>query len=220
MIDRRALWIFIAAFFAITSTSIWQLSLLPDWRHMPFGGPGSHNTVSGLVLFAAPASLLLFMVTPFIQWLAAAPETLPSWQRWNGKWVVSWSVFWALFQAFELAHSLGIVSRSNLGTARGGSVMIGIIFMIVGNFTAKSPSLPQRNSSQSDAWRLSRMLRFAGKLFVGLGLAFALGGILLPFEYWQAVFLCLMLAAATAAILYGIKLRHERLVAIAPGRSS
>ena len=43
------------------------------------------------------------------------------------------------------------------------------------------------------------MLRFVGKLFVGLGLAFALGGILLPLEYWQAVFLCLMLAAVTAA---------------------
>jgi len=59
MIDRKALWIFIAAFLAVTGASIWQLNLLPDWRHMPLGGPGSHNTVSGLVLFAAPASLLL-----------------------------------------------------------------------------------------------------------------------------------------------------------------
>jgi hypothetical protein len=220
MIDRKALWIFIAAFLAVTGASIWQLSLLPDWRHMPLGAPHSHNTVSGLLLFTAPASLLSLMVTPFIQWLAAPKETLPSWQRWSGKWVVSWSVFWALIQAFVLAHSLGIVSLSNLGTARGGSVMIGIIFMIVGNFASKAPSLPQCNSSQLDTWRVSRMFRFAGKLFVGLGFAFVLGGILLPLEYWHAVFLCLMLAALTAGIWYSIKLRLERLVAIAPGRSS
>jgi len=219
MIDRRALWIFIAAFIAITGASIWQMSLLPDWRQLPLGGPHGHNIVNGLLMFAAPVSLVLFMVTPFIQWLAAPRESLPSWQRWSGKWVASWSVFWVLFQAFELAQSLGMVSRSTLGTARGGSVMIGIVFMIVGNFTAKTPPLPQRNSSQFDAWRLSRMLRFVGKLFVGLGLAFALGGILLPLEYWQAVFLCLMLAAVTAAIWYSIKLRHERIVAIASGRS-
>jgi hypothetical protein len=169
MIDRRTLWIFTAAFIAITGASIWQLSLLPDWRQLPLSGSHGHNIVNGLLVFAAPVSLLLFMVTPFIQWLAAPRESLPSWQRWSGKWVVSWSVFWVLFQAIELAHSLGMVSRSTLGTARSGSVMIGIIFMIVGNFTAKTPSLSQSNSSQFDAWRLSRMLRFTGKLLVGLG---------------------------------------------------
>jgi hypothetical protein len=220
MIDRKALWIFIAAFLAITGASIWQLSLLPDSRHMLLGGPNSHNIVSGLLLFAAPVSLLSFMVTPFIQWLAAPEETLPSWRRWSGKWIVSWSVFWALIQAFILARSLGIVSLSNLDTARGGSVMIGIIFMILGNFAPKAPAQSQSNSSQLDTWRVSRMLRFAGKLFVGLGLAFVLGGILLPLEYWQPVFLCLMLAALMAGIGYSIKLRHERLVAIAHGRSS
>jgi len=220
MIDRNALWIFIAAFLAVTGAAIWQLSLLPDWRHMPLGGPHSRITVSGLLLFAAPVSLLSFLVAPFIQWLAAPAEALPSWRRWSGKWIVSWSVFWVLIQGFQLAHSLGMVSPSNLSTARGGSVMIGIIFMIVGNLTPKTPSLPQSNSSQLDAWRLSRMLRFTGKVFVALGLAFVLGGLLLPLEYWQAVFLCLMLAAVAAAIWYSIKLRHERLVAVAPGRST
>jgi hypothetical protein len=206
MIDRKSLWIFIAAILVVTGASFWQLSLLPG------------HTVSSLLVFAAPTALLSFMVAPFIQWLAAPEETLPSWQRWSGKWVVSWSVFFVLYQAFEIAHSLGMVSLSNLGTARGGSVMIGIIFLIVGNFLPKAPSLPGSNSSQLDAWRLSRMFRFTGKLFVGLGLAFILGGILLPFEYWQPVFLCLMLAAVTAGIWYSIKLRHERLVAIAPSR--
>jgi len=55
---------------------------------------------------------------------------------------------------------------------------------------------------------------------VSLGLAFVLGGILLPLEYWNPVFLSLMLAAVTAAIWYSIKLRHERPVAIASRRSS
>jgi len=218
MIARKALWIFIVTFLAMTGASIWQLSVLPDWRHMPLGGPNSHNMVRALLLFTAPFGLLSSMVTPLIHRLAVPHETLPSWRRWNGKWIVSWCVFWALFQMFELAHSFGIVSLSNLGTARGGSVMIGIIFMIVGNFTPKAPS--QSDSSQLDTWRVSRMLRFAGKLLVGLGLAFVLGGMLLPLEYWQPVFLCLMLAALTAGILYSIKLRHERLVAIALGRSS
>ena len=124
-------------------------------------------------------------------------------------------MFWVLFQAFTLAHSLGLASLSNLGTARGGSVMIGVIFMIVGNITPKTPSLSQRNGSQLDSWRLNRIYRFIGKLLVSLGVAFVLGGILLPLEYWQPVFLCLMLAALTAGIWYSIKLRHERSLAIA-----
>jgi hypothetical protein len=210
MIDRKALWIFIAIFLAMTGASVWQLSLLPDWRHIPLGGPGSHNTVSGLILFAAPASLLLFMVSPFMQWLALPKESLPSLRRWSGKWIVSTSVFVALLQAFVLARSLGLVSPSNLGVARGGSVMIGVMFLIFGNIAPKVPVPPQRNSFQLDSWKVSRMLRFGGKLFVGLGLAFVLGGILFPLEYWESVFGSLMLTALAAGIWYSIKLRHER----------
>jgi hypothetical protein len=210
MIDRKALWIYIAVILAMTGATIWQLSLLPDWRHMPLGGPGSHNTVSGLVLFAAPVSLLLFMVSPFIQWLSLPRETLPSLRRWSGKWIVSMSVLMALLQAFVLARSLGMVSPSGLGTARGGSVMIGIMFIIIGNIAPKMPVPPQRNSFQPDPWTVSRRLRFGGKLFVGLGLVFVLGGILLPIEYWEPVFGSLMLTALAAGIWYSIKLRHER----------
>jgi hypothetical protein len=220
MIDRRALWIFITAFLAMIGASTWQLCLLPDWRHMPLGGPHSHNIVSALILFTAPASLLSFMLAPFIQWLTAPKEILPSWRRWSGKWIVSWSVFWVVIQAFQLAHALDIVSVSNLDTARGGLVMIGLTFMIAGNFVAKTPSPPQGNSSLLDTWRVSRKLRFAGKLLVSLGLAFVLGGILLPLEYWNPIFLSLMLAAMTAAVWYSIKLRHERAVEIAPRPSS
>ena len=210
MIDRKALWIFIAVILAMTGATIWQLSLLPDWRHMPLGGPGSHHTASGLVLFAAPASLLLFWVSPFIQWLTLPKETLPSLRRWSGKWIVSTSVFMALLQAFVLTRSLGLVSPSNLGMARGGSVMIGVMFMIFGNIAPKVPVPPQRNSFQLDSWKVSRMLRFGGKLFVGLGLAFVLGGILFPLEYWESVFGSLMLTALAAGVWYSIKLRHER----------
>jgi hypothetical protein len=210
MIDRKALWIFIAVFLAMTGATIWQLSLLPDWRHMPLGGPGSHNTVSGLVLFAAPASLLFIWVSPFIQWLALPKETLPSLRRWSGKWIVSMSVFTGMLQAFVLMRSLGLVSPSNLGMARGGSVMIGVMFMIIGNIAPKMPVPPQRNSFQPDSWKVSRMLRFGGKLFVGLGLAFVLGGILFPLEYWESVFGSLMLTALAAGFWYSIKLQHER----------
>ena len=210
MIDRKALWIFIAAFVATTGAAIWQLSLLPDWGQMPLSGPGGRNTVSGLVLFATPASLLLFMVSPFIQWLALPKEALPSLRRWSGKWIVSMSVLMALMQAFVLTRSLGLVSPSGLGMARGGSVMIGIMFMIMGNITPKTPVPSQRNSFELDSWNASRMLRFGGKLFVGLGLAFVLGGILFPPEYWEPVFAPLMLAALAAGIWYSIKLRHER----------
>jgi len=210
MIDRKALWIFIALFLATTGAAIWQLSLLPDWRHMPLGGPGSHNSVSGLVVFATPVSLLLFMLSPFIQWLALPKESLPSLRRWSGKWIVSTSVVMAVLQAFVLARSLGVVSPSGLGIARGGSVMIGIMFMIMGNISPKMPVPPLRSSFEIDSWDASRMLRFGGKLLVGLGLAFVWGGILLPPEYWAQVFGSLMLTALAAGIWYGIKLRHER----------
>ena len=210
MIDRKALWIFVAAFLATTGAAIWQLSLLPDWRQMPLGGPGSHNSVSGLVLFATPVSLLLFMLSPFIQWLALPMESLPSLRRWSGKWIVSTSVVMAVLQVFIVARSMGVVSPSGLGIARGGSVMIGIMFMIMGNIAPKMPVPPRRNSFEIDSWDASRMLRFGGKLFVGLGLVFVLGGVLLPLEYWEPVFGSLMLTALAAGIWYSIKLRHER----------
>jgi hypothetical protein len=43
-----------------------------------------------------------------------------------------------------------------------------------------------------------------------LGLAFVLGGILLPLENWESVFGSLMLTSCAAGIWYGIKLWHER----------
>jgi hypothetical protein len=119
------------------------------------------------------------------------------------------SVFMVLCQAFSLTYSLGIVSPSGLGIARGGSIFIGIMFVIMGNIAPKTPVPPRRNSFELDSWNANRMFRFAGKLFVGLGLGLVLGGILLPFEYWQSVFGSLMLAALAAGIWYRIKLRED-----------
>ena len=57
MIDRKATCrIFAILFLAMTAGSVWRLSLFPDWRL-----PGGHNTISGLYLFALPASLLIMM---------------------------------------------------------------------------------------------------------------------------------------------------------------
>lgn len=208
MIDRKALRISGLILLAMVAATLWRLSLFPDWRHIP---AGNHQTITGLVFFAEPASLLIVMIMPFLlKWLMPDPgESLPSWRRWNGKWILSWGVFFALMQAFILARSLGHFSLSGMVVARAAMVVIGIVFMMMGNAMPKAPSPPPRGSFEFDSWQKSRLLRFAGKLFVGLGLAFVLGGILLPLEYWKPVFACLMLAALAAGIWYGVQLRRE-----------
>lgn len=207
MIDRKSLRIYGLILFAMVAATLWRLSLFPDWRHIPSGSQGS---ISGLILFATPAVLLFMMVVPFLQWLTMPRETLPAWRRWSGKWIVSWSVVFALMQAFLLARSLGLVSPpSGVGTGRLGLVMIGLFLMMTGNAVPKTPSVPPRASFELDPWRQNRLLLFVGKLLFGLGLAFALGGVLLPLEYWRPIFIGLMLTAFAAGIWYGIKLRRE-----------
>jgi hypothetical protein len=208
MMDRKAFQISGIIFLAMIAATVWRLSLFQDWRHIP-NGPGAHHSVSGLFLFAWPASLLMQMAVPLLQWRTWPKETLPSWRRWNGKWIVSWSVLFALLQAFTLAHSLGLVSLSAWAWSRAGLVYIGINFMMMGNITPKAPSRPHRNSFELDPWRQNRMQRFVGKLLFGVGLSFALGGFLLPLELWKPVFFCLMVAALAAGVWYSIKLRHE-----------
>lgn len=206
MIDRKAFRISGLIFLAMIAATLWRLSLFPDWRHIPFG---SHDTVSGLILFAAPASMLFMMAVPFMQWLTSPTETLPSWRRWSGKCIVSWTVFIALLQAVTLSRSLGLVSLPAMGTGRFGLVLIGITLMMVGNAAPKTPSMPQRGSFELDRSQQNRLLRFAGKLLFGVGLSFVLGGMLLPLEYWKPVFLGLMLTALAAGIWYRHKLGSE-----------
>jgi hypothetical protein len=38
MIDRKALWISLLLVVAMVVASLWRLSLLPDWRHVPLDG--------------------------------------------------------------------------------------------------------------------------------------------------------------------------------------
>jgi hypothetical protein len=72
--------------------------------------------------------------------------------------------------------------------------------MVRRNPAGHLPVPPRRNSLEIDSWDASRMLRFGGKLLLGLGLAFVWGGILLPPEYWAQVFGPLMLTALAAGI--------------------
>jgi FtsH-binding integral membrane protein len=72
----------------------------------------------------------------------------------------------------------------------------------------KTPSPPQ-GELELNTWQVNRFQRVVGKLLFGVGLAFALGGVLLPLEYWSPVFLCLTLAAFAAGIWYRVKLRRE-----------
>jgi hypothetical protein len=207
MIDRKALRIFGISLFAMIAATLLRLSLYPDWRQIP---AGSHNTVSGLFLFVPAGNLLFMMTVPFYHWLTSSKETLPARRRWSGQWIVSWSVFAVLMQAFVLARSLGLVSPSGIETARGGLVLIGIILMMTGNAIPKTPLPSHHNSTlELDLWQQSRMLRFTGKVLVGVGLAFALGGLFLPLELWQPIFLCLMLGALAAGIWYHVKLHRE-----------
>jgi hypothetical protein len=190
MIDRRTFRITGLIFLAMIAATVWRLSLLPDWQHVPVGRQGDHHTINGLILFAgAPASLLIMMVLPFIpRLLMSDPEqiSLQSWRRWNGRLIVSYAVIIALLQAFVLARSLGFLSLSAPATARFALIWIGIMVMWIGN---AAPKLQ---------W--NRQLRFVGKLLFGMGLAFIVGSILLPPETWQPAFLCLSLAAFAAAL--------------------
>jgi hypothetical protein len=199
MIDRKPLRIFCLVLFAMIAADFWQLGRLP----------ANHPALAGLVLFALPASLLMQLAVPLIQWLASPRENLPAWRRWSGKWIVSWSVLFALLQVFVLARALGFASLPAWALPRAFLVLVGIMFMILGNAAPKAPSQPQRNSFELDSWQKSRMLRFAGKLMFGLGLAFALGGVALPLQLLRPVFLSLMLTALAAGIWYGVRLRHE-----------
>ena len=206
MIDRKALHIFLLTLAVLLAASLWQLSLLPHPQHVP-PVVHTHKWFIRFAQFTAPAGLLMMMTVSLIQWLTAPKETRPAWQRHGARRIVSWCVFWSLMQAFTLGHTMGLVSQ-NPGP-RFGLVFIGIVFMMTGNGFPKVPSQPQRNGFELDPWRQNRMLRFLGRLFFGLGLAFALGGFLLPIEYWQPVFMSLLLTAFAAGIWYGVRLRHE-----------
>jgi hypothetical protein len=213
MIDRRKLRISGLLLMAMVAATLWRLSLFSDWRHIPLGNPADHHTITGLVFFAAPASLLIAMVMTFLTTLLISnvpEESMPAWSRWNGRWLVTLGALMALVQAVTLIRSFGILPLSAQTVARGVVVFIGIIFMVIGNATPKLPSLTALSGPfRLGPWQENRLLRFVGKLLFGLGLFLATSGILLPPALWSSAFLCLALAAFAAAIWYRIKLRRE-----------
>jgi len=89
-------------------------------------------------------------------------------------------------------------------------VMIGVLFMIMGNIGAQDARAATAQQLSTRFLKVSRMLRFGGKLFCGLGLAFVLGGILFPPEYWEPVFAPSCWPRWRQASGNSIKLRHER----------
>ena len=73
MIDRNALWISVLLVFAMVAASLWRLSLLPDWHHVPLDGPGSSRTIPVLRMLIDPLAVLFVMGMLFARkWLSAA----------------------------------------------------------------------------------------------------------------------------------------------------
>ena len=213
MIDRKALWISILIFLAITAATLWRLSLLPDWHHVPMDGPAGHRTASPFTLFRAPAGLLIEIALLFARkWLVSgSEESIQSWSRWGGLAIVSISAIIAVVQAVTIARSLGLgAGLDRMAVAHGMQVLMGILVMMLGNALPKMPWLSARfRPFRLDPWQWNRHLRLMGKLMVGLGLFVAVGGPLLPPALFRTVVFGLWLAMMAASIAYRIKLRRE-----------
>ncbi|HEX4106269.1 MAG TPA: hypothetical protein VHX92_08555 [Rhizomicrobium sp.] len=209
MIDRNAFRISGLFLLIMVAATVWRLSLLPDWRHMPVGGG---HTITGLVLFAAPLSLLITMVVPYLPKLLMSDvgDSKQAWGRWNGRWIVSQGAIIFALQVIVLIHSLGVLPLPAEMIVRVTVVLMGLMFMTMGNIIPKAPSMPAGADPRAlNPWQQSRQMRLIGKLLFGLGLLLAIGGMLLPPEFLRSAFLYFGLAALAAGIWYGVKLRRE-----------
>jgi hypothetical protein len=213
MIDRKALWISILIFLAITAATLWRLSLLPDWHHVPMDGPAGQRSASAFYLFSAPAALLLEIALLFGRkwWVSGPEESIQSWSRWGGQAIVTISAIIAVVQAIAIARSLGLgAGLDRMAVGHGMQVLMGIFVMMLGNALPKMPFLSVRfRPFRLDPWQWNRHLRLIGKLMVGLGFFVAVGGPLLPHPLFRNIVLGLWLAMMAANILYRIKLRRE-----------
>ena len=208
MIDRKALWLSGLIVVAMIAAALWRLSLFPEGQ-VAAGARGAPGAASGLVLFAAPATLLFLIALAFVLRWSEPEEARPAWRRWNGKWIVAWAALFALIQALVLAGSLGFTPESPLAMARAGLVVIGVILMTTANFLPKAP-LSQRDAPLTgDLWKQNRFVRLVGRVLTGVGLVFVLGGMLAPPDLWEPIFGCVLLAAPAALFWYSIKLGRE-----------
>ncbi len=201
MIERQAFRFAVAALLVMAAATLWRLSLLAQ-------------PPRGLALFgwfAMPFFILMQMaLAPFIRWASPPGTSRPSLRRWSGRTLAAWSVFALVLQLLVLARSLGLFSLSLMDARRALMLVMGVMFMMVGNFVPKTPvPAVSLNPLALDAWQQLRQLRLVGKLGVGVGLGIAMSAILLPLAYWKPVVMGLMLAAFAAAIVHHLRLRRE-----------
>jgi hypothetical protein len=213
MIDRKALWILILLFLAMTSAAVWRLSLLPDWSHVPMPGPRGPVTRSGLVLFIQPFGLLFVIASLAApKWLASRPgEALATLYRRIRLFPITVGVILALMQAFLISRSLGHARGLNPQIiARIVMAVTGILVIMQGNVVPKLPRVPSRFAALNlDPWQSSRSRRFAGRTTVAFGLAVIAGAFLLPLRATSLTVLLLMLAFYGAIIWYFVRLKRE-----------
>ena len=215
MIDRKALWITILLVFAMIAANIWRLSLLPDWRHVPAEVAGNMRIIPVFWTFLPPL-LVLFMMGMFfaLNWKfgpteASPKEAMQSWRRHQGLALVFVAGMAALAQAFSLARSLGALqSVDRLTFSHVIFVAAGIFMMVFGNMLPKMPWLTER-FRPLDPWQWNRHRRFQGKLFVVLGLFYAVGMPLLPFKIIVPLAFGLPLMIVSVSLWHRAKVRRE-----------
>jgi len=210
MINRKALWISILLVVAMIAAALWRLSLLPDWHHMPFEGPGS-RMIPTFVLFVPPMGVLFVIVFLFVRkWLRPVPdEAKQPWRLYNGMMLLFVAGVGTLAQAFNIAHSLGALQSVDRPTfAHVIFVATGIAMMVVANILPKMPWLKTR-FRPLDPWQWNQYQRFAGKLMFVVGLFLAVGTPLLPIKIAFPVFFGVMLTIMALALWYRVKVRRE-----------
>jgi hypothetical protein len=211
MINRKALWISILLFLAMMAATLWRLSLLPDWHHVPAEGPDNSHMIPLFALFF-PLLIPLFLMGMLFarQWLRSGPaEAVRPWRLYNGLTLVFATAIMALAQGFNLARSLGALqSIDRLTLAHVIFVAAGVFMMVTGNSLPKMPWLTAR-FRPLDPWQWNQHLRFAGKLVFVLGLFFAVGMPLLPFKMVVPVGIGLSIATVAASFWHRAKVRRE-----------
>lgn len=212
MIDRKAFWISVLVLVAMIAADFWRLSLLVDPHHFPTNGPGSH-AVPAVMVYIPVLSVLFTMVLVISRKLlrSGSEEAVQRWGRWLGLMLLFNTAISALAEAFMLARSLGALQYVNpLIVSHAVFVATGIFMMVIGNMVPKLPWLSQRFSRyQLDPWQWNRLLRFGGKVMVGLGLFFAVVMPLLPFMMIVPAALGVTLATLATNYWYRAKVRRE-----------